>query len=423
MKKFFLFAMTAATMLFTACSSDDNAAVNEEGGVQRIVFSVENSGQNTRAGRDLKSSEAKQTIENVKAIIVDATTHKILKVKDFAAWSTTAEDYTTGGHGKKQEWVLEGGERLAAGTYRVYAFGYHTGTQYTDLATKLAALTVGSDYENNLFVNTTEVTAEEIFGGRQEFTLSNDNGSLSTQVVLHRQVAGVFVYAKEIPYVAGAAKLSLYASDNNKTLAIYDFDPVNGNQLVNNGGNDNSKYINGGSSAGATTLIASAPLTDWFTTIAEDANHLVDATNWISTGHTHLADGSVFLGKFIIPFLKRGSEQTFVLKLEDASSNELRKWNIKLPSGDALTTASTIHVWNGTDAFNNNTTYTETVNTYSVWRNHLYGVGKKLKDDTTGGEDPSDPGDDDNPQTLNTKQDIILMVNDNWEVLHEMVIE
>ena len=47
-------------------------------------------------------------------------------------------------------------------------------------------------------------------------------------------------------------------------------------------------------------------------------------------------------------------------------------------------------------------------------------MGKKFTDSKN--DDPTDPEKDD-PVDLNTKETLILKVNDNWEVLHTMEVE
>ena len=423
MKKSFVFAMAAAALLFTACKNDiDTNVTNDEGAVQRISLMVENAGSNTRAGRELLSSEAKQSIENVKVIIVNAS-NEIVKIEDLDDWDgADATAYTSGGHGRKAEIVYEGNDRLSDATYTIYAFGYHDGSDYqmggSAIDTYLDALTTGTVFAANQTITTTHEYAEEIFAGSQTMTISGKK--VSTTIVLHRQVAGVFVYAKEIPYVAGAAKLSLYASDNHPSLVLGNFAPASPNELAANGTNTSNKVVNGFGAA-VNTKIASVTLLDWFNAITEDANHLITGTaaNWKGDA-TKFNTGSVFMGKFIVPFTQHATNTTFVLKLEDNSNNELRKWNIKLPAADIDNTANYTY-WNtgATPAEFTVAVPTETQLLYNIYRNHLYGVGEKLTDNNQG---PTDP-DPDEPQTLNTKEDLLLKVNDNWEVIHTMEIE
>ena len=122
------------------------------------------------------------------------------------------------------------------------------------------------------------------------------------------------------------------------------------------------------------------------------------------------------MGEFLNPFQK-GSTTTFVLKLVKDNNDELRSWAIKLPTKDI---ATSLTAWNsGENKFASVSSYTETVNNYSVLRNHLYGVGTRMKDEP---ETPGEP-DIDEPESLNNKQELTLRVNDNWEVIHNMEIE
>lgn len=422
MKKLFLSAMAVVTMLFTACTSNDELVQNDEAGVQRIILAVENaSGNATRAGRELLSSEAKQSIQNVKVIITKQSDNTIVYVKDYTDWNNTeSTTYNAGGHGRQAEIVLSGSDKLAAGSYNIYAIGYHTGSQYTmgadvALATELAKYTKVASAPYNQFVPNTllkanAVTAEEIFAGYNSMTVTGTG--VKTTIVLHRQVAGVFAYVDEIPYIAGAAKLSLYASDNNTTLILGKFMPENGAELAANGTNTNNKVVNGYTASGTVTKIMSTNLSSWFSSIVADANNLIDATKWNADGSKYVS-GSVFMGQFIVPFRRYDGRTTLVLKLEDSSDAELRAWNIKLPSGDV--TAGNINYWDGSAWATTSTS--ATTSAYNIFRNHLYGIGTKATDG------PSDPGNNDDPQTLNTKEDLVLKVNDNWEVIHTMEIE
>ena len=62
-------------LAFSACSKTESGIVPEnDGAAQQIVLQVANGGDlTTRAGRPMYGSEAKQTIENVKLIICDAS--------------------------------------------------------------------------------------------------------------------------------------------------------------------------------------------------------------------------------------------------------------------------------------------------------------------------------------------------------------
>ena len=54
---------------------------------------------------------------------------------------------------------------------------------------------------------------------------------------------------------------------------------------------------------------------------------------------------------------------------------------------------------------------------YSILRNHLYNIGTR-----NGGDSGTDSTDNDKAQDLNNET-LILRVNDNWEMIHQMDID
>lgn len=55
---------------------------------------------------------------------------------------------------------------------------------------------------------------------------------------------------------------------------------------------------------------------------------------------------------------------------------------------------------------------------YDIKRNYFYSIGKKLKSDST--NPPVEPEDPDNPVDLNQDNDIIVILNDAWDVVYDM---
>ena len=132
MKKSLLFSfMVAGLVMMSSCTKEKVIVIggDDSNAAQQIVLQVANTGDGlqTRAGRPLYSSEAKQTIENVKVIICKGNAVKY--VKTVENWNTSSSEYTTGGHGRMTTIEIPKDERLNEGSeYTVYAFGYHTGT-------------------------------------------------------------------------------------------------------------------------------------------------------------------------------------------------------------------------------------------------------------------------------------------------------
>lgn len=329
MKKNYLLGMALiASLSFYSCDKevvyvqDGNGVESVADGAQIITLQVENGGDGlaTRAGRPLFSAEAKQTIENVKLWICDGTGN-VKYVKEISAWNTDSVStvYTTGGHGRQTTIELTDADKLAAGTYQIYAVGYSATSDY-DLTkvTEVKKTEEGGGkytFSENMVLpikgDATNKIGEEIFAGQMELTVEQGKG-FKKPIVLNRQVAGAFAYVKDIPYMEGAKYLKLVASAQNQSLVLGNF---NSFDLTGNGsGNDaNVKYVvNGtnGKSGSDTCVISTIDLNKWFTAIKDDnKDNLIDAgENWKNPyssdgeGHPTFQKGSAFGGEFVIPF-------------------------------------------------------------------------------------------------------------------------
>lgn len=446
MKKNYLLGMALiASLSFYSCDKevvyvqDGNGVESVADGNQIITLQVENGGDGlvTRAGRPLYSAEAKQSIENVKLWICD-NVGNVKFVKEISDWDGDGSTpYTTNGHGRQTTIELTGEDKLAAGTYKIYAVGYSTTSDY-DL-TNVTNVAKGGTFSENIKLpvkaeKVSTVNGEEIFAGQLDLTVEAKKG-FKTPIILNRQVAGAFAYVKDIPYFDGVKYLKLVASAKNKSLVLGNFNSfdLTGNGTGNTG---HVKYVvNGTDAANDGSFkyeISKVDLAEWFTTIKDgDSDGLIDVDgNWKNgidsktdgEKETTFQKGSVFGGDFVIPFAKVDSHQSLTLVLTKEDGTELRSWKVKLAADDV----NTAYYWDGSDW--SSQTSGETVNSYSLVRNHLYGIGTRMTDNPGGGidpdpdpEDPEDP--EDKPESLNNKQELILKVNDNWEVIHGMELE
>lgn len=150
-----------------------------------------------------------------------------------------------------------------------------------------------------------------------------------------------------------------------------------------------------------------------------------------------LVAGSVFAGEFIIPFLQVIGTNTFELQLvsEEQVSGQtvvhiLKTWNVQIPETDKVNTGGSLAagITGGPWSADASTLI------YNIYRNHLYSLGLKTNDIEDGGEPGTDPVDpkpepdpdtdpEDQPEDLSKGQDLLLNVNDNWEIIHNMVID
>ena len=449
-QKFFLGALMAGMAVFTACSSDDEmvmpAGVGEANGdVQEIVLQVANDGLVAkRGGRPLYSSEAAQDVDKVVlyAIAQDGENAGKVVLKKEIDWST-AGTYSGGdGKGTKKSIRLQDNEKLDVGKYKFVAYAYNSDskdanhntytysdanwkvntTEYSDI---VATLTPGSD-------------GEEIFAGGCEKDVviseykntAGDNviSGFTATVLMARQVAGGFGYFTDIPAVDGATTLRLVSSMKNREVTFGSFNystPTTADGLVAdpdyvvNGktedGSFNAKF--NGSSANDAYVIYSIKLTDWFPKGDVSGDGLLGKADaemndveegnvyWqipsAYTGKANLKSGSVFSGKFIIPFAAQNGKQTMELQLVSEDGATIYKsWSVKIPTADKQNE--------------------ETEEIYSVYRNHMYNLGVKT---TANPENPDEEEEDkEDPESLNLGQDLTFKVMSNWEALHSLVL-
>ena len=445
MKKGMFFALAASSLLFSACSSDD-AVVSTEGqneAVQQIVLQVASSGDglSTRAGRPLYSSQALQTIQNVRVIIYkDDATKTIVKDKQLN-WK---DSKTYDNHGRELTLTYKGDERLSEGNYKVMAVGYSDNSDYNYSLDVTSATALSGKYSDiTATLKEGKKEAEEVFAGDADlkigvdknitnFTSGEKNG---VAVTLHRQVAGSFGYFQNIPASVNgkaAATLRLVVRGKNDKLTFDNF-----NSSFTTTGSTIQYYVNGSTSTDAPLasdakfnnneagyVLYSIDLKTWFPQLDENGDGVLNAqdASWKRPDNvkTQVVKGSVFGSNFVIPFKYTEGKSTMELQLLDADGNIIKHWTVSIPESDLNKVAA-----NGvTDA---------DASIFNVVRNHMYNLGVKTSTGTTTTPDPSNPTPDpkpdpkptpdpgkDEPEDLTKSQNLILKVNDNWEVIHKM---
>lgn len=444
MKKGMFFALAASSLLFSACSSDD-AVVSTEGqneAVQQIVLQVASSGDglSTRAGRPLYSSQALQTIQHVRVIIYkDDATKTIVKDKQLNWKDSKPYD----NHGRQLTLTYKGDERLEAGSYKVMAVGYSDNSDYNYSLDVTSADALSGTY-NDITATLKEgkKDAEEVFAGDADlkigvdknitnFTSGEKNG---VAVTLHRQVAGSFGYFSNIPAKVGdntAATLRLVVRGKNDKLIFNNF-----NSSFITTGSTIKYYVNGSTSTGVALatdakfnnneegyVLYSIDLKKWFPRLDENGDGVLNAQDtWQHPGDvkTQVVEGSVFGSNFVIPFNLTSGKSTMELQLLDADNDIIKTWTVSIPTADV-----------NHDTTNGNVE-DESASIFNVVRNHMYNLGVKTSNGTPTDPDPSNPTPNpdpdpsnptpgtDEPEDLTKSQNLILKVNDNWEVIHKM---
>lgn len=442
MKKGMFFALAASSLLFSACSSDD-AVVSTEGqneAVQQIVLHVASSGDGltTRAGRPLYSSQALQTIQNVRVLIYNSKTNEIVKDAKMD-WKKSA---TYDNHGRELTLTYKGDQRLDEGNYKVMAVGYSDNSDYTYALDVTSTEALTGTYKDITATLKAGKVAEEVFAGDAELNINADKKITNltkgeddgVAVTLHRQVAGSFGYFQNIPASVNgkaAATLRLVVRDKNDMLTFNNF-----NSSFTDAATSTIKYyVNGSKSASAATadakfnnnedgyVLYSIDLTKWFTEGDKNKDGLLNAEDtWQHPDDvkTQVVKGSVFGSNFVIPFKLTSGKSTMELQLLDNAGDIIKTWTVSIPEVNSNT--------------ENGNVADESASIFNVVRNHMYNLGVKTSNGTPTDPDPSKPTPDpdpdkptpdpgkDEPEDLTKSQNLILKVNDNWETIHKLVL-
>lgn len=453
MKKFLLAGtgLCMGLLLLNSCQKDQSDAA--ETASQVIEFKIETaggSGTTRRSGRPLYSTEPSHKVEKVALVICDESNQVVFTANQLFSELNPS--------GNRASLSIPSEQRLPQGSYTIYAYGYSIDTEYkganfnysgtgatdesatglSDLFDKFAPVDAEAAsgkitrFNGNLPLTIVSV-GEEIFGGKASLEVENSVASRA-EVEIQRQVAGAFGYFVNIPVGKNGkmpAKIQLVSTKANKSVVLGHF---NTSTLVNNGKNTSANVVNGYDPYAAERVLYEIVLSDWFTTVKDaDGDGLVDTDSWKNPYYQEAGDptfvkGSVFAGSFIMPFQNPGTSdaETFTVKMIDGEGSLLASWKVKNNDASATSLAN----WNsGTSQWDENPGYSgETAYKYSVFRNHLYGLGVKDADtnDPDGtNPDGSEDGDTtpDKPVDLLKSQTLELVVNANWEVIHNLELE
>lgn len=452
MKRTYLTYLTFACMLgtFTACTQREmpeagGTAGAEESAVQRIGIQLASDNGNdglARAGRPLYSNQPAQMVDKV-ALVICNDKNRVVVCKLVDNWETVSEVYETSGHGRKAVIELNEGERLPAtsANYTLYAIGYtsrgENQTAYTvktsesdskkldEYLSELSELKKDYTFDPNLVLHLEDEPGEEIFAGSVSFT-TYASGGFDNTVVLNRQVAGTYVYVKDVPYVEGASILRLTASADNDGLVLGEF----ANENIAENGKGTGKYVMNGTSpksSDAPYTVCEIYLSQWMSDgqIHQDGT-LVAVDKWQTPsqykGKATFKKGSFYSGSFLIPFAAVSGQQSLTLGLyKESDSKSVKTWNVNLSQSDVNKQSDVIWHWDSSQSKfqkpSDTTPVAESKNSYSVLRNHLYCIGRRDKDNHPGSSDK------DEPQALEDVTELIIKVIADWDVVYDMILE
>ena len=422
-----MFGFAALSMIaLSACNEKEDAPVyNDDAQVFTLTVS-NNDGKDTRAGRPLYSEAAAQNIDMVRFFIINTTTNNVVYEKEISEWMSDPSVITVG-DARQTTIELKGEDKLAAGTYKAYAIGYTSSGSVYDYSPDFTALEKGGQLASAVTATTPSGDAEEIFAGttddNQNIVITSAGETFTKTIVLKRQVAGTYGYFTNIPAKGPkdevAKTLRLVAAAKNKDVVLDGFDKANAVNGKSSADEESGVLFNDGTKG---FVVYSIDLNSWFTAGDSNKDGLLNAEDTWTAGITEegvsFKTGSVFAGKFVVPFSAVASaNNSLQLQLLDGTGNILRYWNVNLADAQGDVIDITAAEPAAADELS--------TSSYSVLRNHLYTLGMRKAGDN-GGENP-DPDDDeedeDNPEDLNKGQQLVIKVSGEWEAITGMVLD
>lgn len=450
MKKTFLGALLfAGTLAFTACQNEtlvyvdengnpiENAELQEGEGILKIT--VSSTDVTSRAARPVGSSAAANNVSKVNVYVfkktgtsngnADYTFDNSISLSNeldgvsggngiFTVSDLTGKDdhanTSMGNHTDQTKSITLKG--LAKGAnYKFVAVGYNTTYPYGTLSEPTEGTTLES------FIQTTteksDYEVEELFAGVSvDCTTNSDKAAFDKEasVTITRQVAGMLGYFENVPTKIGESVVKYVRVYANKEFTTFkfpaqllsnsDFNGVDANATADKDGkflvmefdmSDIATNWNEGTPTGDTYTFE-----NWATGKPVESVKAPLATGYKAPQGLKLKQGSIFGGRYLIPYSGHFTSQTLTVTLENAN-------------GDVLKTLNVV-----TDQIPANASK----NAYDIRCNNFYSIGKKLNTDSTDGGDPN-PKDPDEPVDLSGNTDIKVIVNDAWKVLHDMGVE
>ena len=441
MKKIYFFAALAATLAMAGCSNEEFATTtdptNPTQGEGIVTIGLTNT--TTRAARPLGSSAAANNVNSVKLVVLkdnsgtysEDTNVGIDGDNDMViSWTAPAgEAPSTDGHMTYQSVKLTGLAENAK--YKIVAYGYNVQTaggaaSFTATATSsnAAVFEVGN--------SSAAFTPEEIFAGTSDEFTTDAEGNFDTpvEVEMDRQVAGLLAYLTGIPTkLVGAngtletvEQVVVYANAKSSGITFPSTEELNGKDCTT----AETALLTFDMSEIATNYVADATAQKaakyTFNTIEnntvsatgtanQDAKPYANEYTNVPTKLT-LKANSIFGACFVLPYDAHKDSQTLYIELQNGDGDALKTLNVTTDKKPTVTGSV-----DGSKA-------------YDIRRNNFYSIGKKLATDNTDGDEEDDDEepnpdneDEDNPIDVSEENEIVLLINDSWDVLHNMEIE
>ena len=429
----------AAMLAMAGCSNDDIAGVGGDDattttlaeGEGIVAINLSNTGIGTRAARPLGSSAAANNVDHVKLAVYS---------KNGAAWTKagvtidseddadtdmvidwtplTDEVASETGHQENNTKNVKLVGLQPNTTYKVVAYGYNGDS---------APATI-TESESTPGVFTAKLTSgvEEIFAGESVEVTTNSNAMFplkAVEVEMDRHVAGLLAYLMDIPTRMENTEKQMEVVKKvlvraNASSQAFTFPYNNANGL--NGSEDgwqktdkvtlltfdmsNATNWNNGDPQGISYNFATV---DGGQVSGGKAPYATEYVEAMRPEKLTLKPNTMFGACYVMAYHEHVTGQTLTLELiGDNEDKPLKTFKVTNSAGDG-------------DKYS-----------YDILRNNFYSIGQKLYADNDegdpDGEGPEEPGEDDEDNPINVggqSDEVMLIINDAWSVLHNMGLE
>ena len=453
-KQYFLMAAFATAMAFTACSNEDEMPAVDNGSMNiepdaMIEIAISNTGTgSTRAARPVTSSEAANNVNKVQQVFFDAEGNKVTTGQGGLTFdeAETTSDYSISENGlitytNTESSTGPGETNRETQKAKIRVNGLDENAEYTIVAygwngNDFPYGTISNPVTDQMYYSTGEshnksgIGLEEVFAGTTKATTSKEVSKTEGQttvtyikftsqvrVELTRQIAGMVAYFKNVPAEIDGKKvnkITVEAIDQSKGFyfpaALYTTTEsgITGNEF------------NGTSNSGTSeTLLTFSIDTETQTKDLEDGGKIylfgndkedgkkfqvADEMKTVDVDALKLQDNTLFGGRFILPFAKHvgsktGWGSTLLVKIFTEGNSEAAAKTLTVKTNDAPTTPTTE---SALELF------------YDIRCNNFYSIGEKMDTDN------NTPGGGDNPADLSAEDNLMVLVNDAWSVIHDM---
>lgn len=449
MKKFYFMSAALATMMaFAACNKTEVAPVTESEGAlgldeDIIEIAVSNTGIGTRATRPVLSSAADNNVNKVVLAFFDGTTKVddvTLTAVDGCTVDGTTLTYTNvdveeGVPGDKDREVKTAKVKVSGLTdyankeLTIVAYGYNGDAFPYEAPTLVADNTY---YEVKSLNGKKGTSLEEVFAGNTTATVTGNLGTdetpvykftSSVKIVLERQVAGMLAYFQNVPAMINETKVAKITVEANGKSEGFNFPST----FLNTEENENAWNLNGINTKDKEVLLTFTldGLTDTNNDNILDAGfggvsagegkkyELADDMTDVDVTNLVCKDNTLFGGRYLIPYSEHVGEG-------QGSTIVVNFW----AEGDNVTPLKTMKVT--TNQYETDLDGSKYY--YDIYCNNFYSIGQKMASDSTNGGDGEEPGEDDpdnddDPADLSASDELTVLINDAWAVIHNMELE